>query len=165
MRTPRLLCVTTAAWLAGCGGESGPAEEPPAERTPRVAVGVGRPGQYAPVQPGDTLRLQRGCQGSQHVFVSLQAWSLEPLTATVSLSLTRQSDGQRVSLPYQLRLPFEPATEQRPAMLSGLLLVVPEPSEALGERVTLEARLEDAGGQSATASREGVVQWGPDACP
>ncbi|ATB48530.1 hypothetical protein [Corallococcus macrosporus] len=165
MRTPRLLCLAAAAGLMGCGGESEPPEHQPTQTLPRVAVGVGRPGQYVPVKPGDTLRLQRGCQGSQHVFVSLQAWNLDPLTATVTLALTRQSDGQRVSLPYQLRLPFEPANAQRPAMLSGLLLVVPEPSEALGERVTLEARLEDAGGRSSTDTREGIIQWGPDACP
>ncbi|MCP3059698.1 hypothetical protein LXT21_13000 [Myxococcus sp. K38C18041901] len=165
MRTAWLWPLATTAWLMGCGEGSERAPEEPSTTPPRVAVGVGRPGQYIPVKAGDTLRLQRGCQGSQHVFVSLQAWNLEPLSATVSLSLTRRSDGQRVSLPYQLRLPFEPANTQRPAMLSGLLLVVPEPSEALGEPVTLEARLEDAQGQSSTDTREGVIQWGADACP
>ncbi|WP_426752628.1 hypothetical protein [Myxococcus sp. Y35] len=165
MKGAPLRALATAAWLVGCGGTTEPGEDAPATRTPRIAVGVGRPGQYTPVKPGDTLRLQRGCQGSQHVFVSLQAWELDPLIATVELTLTRQSDGQQVSLPYQLRLPFEPATAQRPAMLSGLLLVVPEPSEALGAHVTLHARIEDTSGQDATDSREGVIQWGPDACP
>lgn len=154
-----------AALLLGvaCGGPPPPPEEP--TPTLRVEVGTGRTGQFTPVAEGDTLRLQRGCQGSQHVFVSLRAWGLAPDKALVTLALRRTGDSQVVSLPYRLRLPFTSPSPTSPAELTGLLLVVPEPAEALGRAVALEASVEDEAGHSASDRRAGTLQWGPDACP
>jgi hypothetical protein len=157
--------VTLAALLLGvaCGGPLPPPEQPAPPL--RVEVGTGRSGQFTPVAEGDTLRLQRGCQGSQHIFVSLRAWGLAPDKALVTLALRRTADGQVVSLPYRLRLPFTSPSPEAPAELTGLLLVVPEPTEALGRGVALEATVEDEAGHSASDRRGGTLQWGPDACP
>lgn len=150
-------------WAACGGGEPPPAEEPPPAL--RVEAGTGRAGQFTPVAEGDTLRLQRGCQGSQHVFVSLRAWGLASDKALVNLALRRTGDSQVVSLPYRLRLPFTSPSPGGPAELTGLLLVVPEPAQALGRAVTLEASVEDEAGHSASDRRAATLQWGPDACP
>jgi len=53
----------------------------------------------------------------------------------VKLSLERTEEGLLVSSPYEVRLPFEAAsTPGATARLEGLLLVVPDPSPALGRR-------------------------------
>ncbi len=165
----RLWLTAALLWAAGCGAPSAPAPTsdagsalPDEGAGLRVEVGVGQQGSYQSVSEGGTLRLQRGCQGSQHVFVALRAGRLDPLRATVELALVRAADGEVVSLPYRVRLPFEPSTEG--AELGGLLLVVPDPAQALGEVVILRGSIEDAAGNTASDERTGVLQWGPDAC-
>ena len=107
-------------WLAGCGVD----ESPPARIAPAPGSGDGT--LFTALGEGAALELVRGSQGSQHVFVSLRAWELTPLTARVTLSLERTEDGQQVSSPYEVRLPFEAATTpDAQAELEGLLLVVP----------------------------------------
>lgn len=143
--------------LAGCG-----VDEPPPRQPPRIEVGTGR--QFTALGPGATLELVRGSQGSQHVFVSLRAWELTPLTARVTLSLERAEDGLRVSSPHEVRLPFEAATTpDAPAELEGLLLVVPDPAPALGREVRLTASIETESGERATDARSATLQWGTTA--
>ncbi|HYO72005.1 MAG TPA: hypothetical protein VEU33_38615, partial [Archangium sp.] len=115
---------------------------------------------------GAVLELARGCQGSQHVVVSLRAWELTSLTARVTLSLERVEDGRVVSSPFALRLPFEAgASPEAPATLEGLLLVVPEPASSLGREVRLTASLETEASERATATRSATLQWGTGTCP
>lgn len=147
--------------LAACGGSTSFGEATP---HPRVEVGTGR--EFIALQDGATLELVRGGQGSQHVFVSLRAWELAPLTALVELSLTRTGDGQVVSVPYKVRLPFEAGTgEGAPATVDGILLAVPDPVLALGQELRLTATLQDASGERATDARTVTLEWCTDACP
>jgi hypothetical protein len=112
------------------------------------------------------LELARGCQGSQHVFVSMRAWELTSLTARVTLSLERVEDGRVVSSPFALRLPFEVgATPDAPATLEGLLLVVPDPAASLGREVRLTASLETEASERASDTRSATLQWGTETCP
>lgn len=111
------------------------------------------------------LELARGCQGSQHVFVSMRAWELTSLTARVTLSLERVEDGRVVSSPFALRLPFEAGTTRdAPATLEGLLLVVPDPAASLGREVRLTASLETEASERATDTRSATLQWGTETC-
>jgi hypothetical protein len=145
--------------LVGCGKDAPP--EPP---TIQLELGTGQ--QFTPVADGDALRLQRGCQGSQHVFVSLRAWGLPSEPVFVELSLTRTEDEQRVSRPYRVRYLFAQGSEPNaPDELPGLLLAVPTADEAVGKAVRLSAMVETDSGQRGTDSRTGTVEWGPDACP
>lgn len=161
----RWLMAALAVGLAACGegpGDTGPQEEP--GPVLRLEVGTGR--RFTPLAEGATLRLQRGCQGGQHVFVSLRAWGLPPAPAMVELALTRTGDDLRVSLPYRVRLPFtEGEGVEAPVELDGLLLVVPEADEAVGSGVRLSASVESGAGARASDARSGTLQWGPDACP
>jgi hypothetical protein len=148
--------------LAGCGATT-PEPVPPSDQ--RLEVGTGRQ-QFTPLSDGDTLRVQRGCQGGQHVFVSLRAWGLPSDPVMVELSLTRTEDGQKVSLPYRVRYLFAQSTEEgTPDELPGLLLVVPEPDQAVGKQVRLTATVEPDFNTRVSDSRTGTLQWGADACP
>jgi hypothetical protein len=154
----RLVLVLGFAW-AGCGKDTPP--EPPAFQ---LEVGTGQ--QFTPVADGDTLRLQQGCQGSQHVFVSLRAWGLPSEPVFVELSLTRTEDGQQVSRPYRVRYLFAQGSEpSAPDELPGLLLTVPTADDAVGKAVRLSATVEADSGQRGTDSRTGTVEWGANACP
>jgi hypothetical protein len=144
--------------LAGCGVDETP---PP---TPRLEVGTGR--YFTALGDGATLELARGCQGSQHVFVSMRAWDLASLNARVTLTLERAADGLVVSSPYAIRLPFEAGTTpDAPATLEGLLLVVPDPAPALGREVRLTASIETEASERATDTRSATLQWGTETCP
>ena len=145
--------------LAGCG-----VEQPPPRAPPRLEVGTGR--SFTALGEGAVLELARGCQGSQHVFVSMRAWELTSLTARVTLSLERVEDGRVVSSPFALRLPFEVgATPDAPATLEGLLLVVPDPAASLGREVRLTASLETEASERASDTRSATLRWGTETCP
>lgn len=153
-----LLCLL----LTACGASTSSEPPPP----PRVEVGTGRA--FTPLEAGASLELVRGSQGSQHVFVSLRAWELAPLTAQVELSLALAEDGRVVSAPYKLRLPFEPGTDaEAAATLESLLLVVPDAALAVGREVRLTASVQAESGVSATDTRTATLEWCTSAtlCP
>lgn len=165
MRAPLRPCVTASGTvlalvllLAACGTAT---EESPA---PRVEVGTGR--QFTALAEGALLELVRGSQGGQHVFVSLRAWGLSPLTAQVELSLVRVDDGRVVSAPHNLRLPFQPGADPTaPATLEGLLLVVPDPELAVDREVRLVANVHAESGALATDARTATLRWCTTQCP
>ncbi len=147
--------------LTGC--PEGPTEpDPPAGL--RLEVGTGQR-QFTPLAEGDTLLLQRGCQNSQHIFVSLRAWGLPPSPVMVDLSLTRTEDGQRVAPAFRVRYLFAQGTGNAPDELPGLLLQIPTPEPALGRTVRLLASVQTDDGQIAEDARTGPLEWGPPACP
>jgi hypothetical protein len=153
-----LLCLL----LAGCGDASAPSDG--ALSPPRIEVGTGRA--FIALEEGATLELVRGSQGSQHVFVSLRAWGLSPLTAQVELTLARAEDGVVVSAPYRLRLPFEPGTgAEAPATVESLLLVVPDPALAVDREVRLTATVRSESGALATDTRTAMLEWCSSLCP
>jgi hypothetical protein len=141
----------------GCGEE--PVPEVP---TARLEVGTGAV--FTALEEGATLELFKGCQGSQHVFVSLRAWELTSTSALVELFLERAEDGQ-VFAGSRLRLRFDaPAGPGEPALLEGLLVVVPDPDRGVGREVRLKASIQTDSDQSASDTRTVTLQWGPPGC-
>ena len=129
-------------------------------------MGTGR--QFTWLAEGATLRLQRGCQGGQHVFVSLRAWSLPPAPATVELALTRTGDGLRGSLSYRGRLSFtEGEGAEAPVELDGQLPGGSRAPRAGGKRRAAVRLVESGAKARASDARAGTLtlQWGLDACP
>jgi hypothetical protein len=121
-------------------------------------VGTGRT--FMPIEDGTTLELNNGGQGSQHVFVSLHAWEITNQDAEVKLSLERVSDGEKLSAPYKVNLRFyKPVQKEALATLEGLLLVVEDPSEAVGREVRINASFETDDGEHGSDSRTGTLQW------
>lgn len=143
--------------LAGCPGEpDGPLRQ--------VEVGTGRA--FTPVENGDTLELNNGGQGSQHVYVSMRVWELTNPNAEVKLSLERVSDGESLSAPYKVNLRFiHPPSASEPSLLEGLLLVVQDPSESVGREVRLTASFENDDGEHGSDSRTGTLQWAENPFP
>ncbi|MFP2927419.1 hypothetical protein ACLESO_19910 [Pyxidicoccus sp. 3LG] len=146
--------------LTGCPGD-GP--EPIGDPV-RFEVGTGR--YFTPLEEGATLELVEGGQGSQHVFVSMRAWDLTDMNARVEMSLKRTSDGARVSSRYRVDLRFDRGLmEGDPAQLEGLLLVVPDVAEAVGQEVRLEASFTAENGQHGSDSHLGTLQWAETTFP
>ncbi len=156
-----LLALGLGLCLTACGSDtSEPKDGPPV----RLEVGTGLG--FTAITPDSTLELIRGCQGSQHVFISLRAWDLPTSRNTVQLLLERASDGVDVSAPYDVQLRFDaPASDGEPALLEGLLLIVPDAAAAVDREVRLSAAIETEDGQRATDARIANLQWGPPTCP
>lgn len=178
MRTPTLLA--PSACLAGPGRAGrgswalvlglllcGCPESPPPEPSPdmRLEVGTGQR-EFTALTDGDSLLIHRGCQGSQHTYVSLRSWGLPSEPVIVQLSLTRTEDGKQVSSKYRVRYLFEQgSSEELPDNLPGLLLPVSDPSAAVERSVRLTASVELDSGVTVTDARTGTLQWGDPACP
>ena len=119
-------------------------------------------GRFATFEDGDTLDLVTGCQGSQHVWIAVQATGLEPRGVIVDLTLVRERDGTTVSQPYVVRLTLgvlDGVGEQ-----VGLTLIVPEPDEAIGEDLRLITTLTDQDDVSVTVERPVQIAWGEGGC-
>lgn len=146
--------------LVGCQpDEPVDPDEPPA----RLEVGTGET--FTALEEGGTLELHQGCQGSQHVFVSLRAWELTNPRAQVQLTLERAEDATKVSADFKLRLSFESAPNPGdPAQLQGLVLPVTAPDKAVGQQVRLKASVLSDSNESATDTRTVTLQWGSPLC-
>tara|TARA_B100001750_G_scaffold233790_1_gene234413 strand:+ start:1067 stop:1567 length:501 start_codon:yes stop_codon:yes gene_type:complete len=155
-----------AALLGACAGGVEPA--PVADRdggpAPTIEIQTGAPGEYLEFADGDEVLLQRGCQGSQHVFVSVRGRGFEGEKLEVQLELEREDDRTVVSLPLHLRLDFMEDAPVGVRQATGLTLVVPDPGDVVGERVVIRGTLVDPAGRTATQERPAVVRWGPDSC-
>jgi hypothetical protein len=146
--------------LVGCQPD-----EPDDPLKPPVVLEVGTGQTFTALAEGGTLDLYRGCQGSQHVYVSLRARELTTLKTQVQLSLERADDATKVSADFKLRLDFEPAPNVgEPAQLQGLLLPIIAPDRAVGQEVRLKASILSESNESATDTRTVTLQWGPPAC-
>ena len=133
---------------------------------PWLDVGTGGVGTFEPLSDGQTAYLARGCQGSQHVWISLRAANIDLQPAIINLLFERDSDGETVSIPLQVRLRFEVVDGEDYEELTGLALVVPDADALLGLPITLRARVAEnlPGGVAVTAERRLTVQWGDEIC-
>lgn len=130
----------------------------------RLVLGEGE-SELVPIEDGRTLLLARGCQGSQHVWISLRAApELDPRGMTVRLDLLRASDDARVSLEFLVRLSFTPEASGAYSSLLGLTLQVPMPETAIGEDLRLVGEITDRNGMRATSERLVRVEWGTEVC-
>lgn len=168
----RVLRPALAVWctmsllLPGCGTSPGSADGASADAPPAVGalrLGEGERG-FRAIEDGDTLLVAQGCQGSQHVWMTLQSEGLDPRGVIVQLSLTRHSDGALVTADFDIRLSLVPAPSGTFAQLTGVTLQIPVPDEAIGQDLVLRGRLEDRAGVTATAERRVRVAWGTEIC-
>ncbi len=151
---------------AGCGDDT---TAPPGDGGgPHIEIGTGPIGEYTPVADGDTALLVRGSQGGQHVWVGLRAWGLVTSPgALIQLRLEGESDGEMLSIPFQVRLTFSDTLppDADYTQLSGLSLVVIDPDVAFSQPVTIRARVLEnrTGGLEAETAVTGLtVEWDPD---
>ena len=160
-------CAATSSNAAIEAGDAGPVlDAVTADASePEHDLGTGEPGQFVRVSDGQTVLLQRGCQGAQHIFFSLRSRGVRIDTpAWITLSVSREGDGRVVSSAYSLRL-MVTSTSDGVGALTGLTPVIEEPSDVLGQWVAMEALMEDgARAQRASARRRVMVRWGPDSC-
>lgn len=130
-----------------------------------VRAGTGGPGRFDAPE-GAVLRLQRGCQGAQHVFTSVRvegAAAEEPFELRVTIH--RKRDRALVSVPLVVRVPLEADPEVSGAVrATGLTPVVESPRDVLDEAAELRVEVLADDGRAGRAMLEGVVKWGPDAC-
>jgi hypothetical protein len=144
--------------LAGCSPDGPDGPELPFE------VGTGR--FFTPMEEGSTVELHRGVQGGQHVFVSMRVWDLTNIRARVEMSMERASDGARVSSPYSVNLRFSNGIRQDdPATIEGLLLMVPDASQAVDRDVRITASFESVVGEHGSDTRTVRLQWATEPQP
>lgn len=154
-----LLLVASGACTAG--DEDTPDDSDAGGTTPRFEVRIGTGHEWTAFADGDTLWLQRGNQGAQHVLVSVRAWPTVDEVFDVDVRFVRERDDEVVSLPYVRRLPWEVFVEDRGEM-TGMTPVVADPTDIVGEDITIEVDLVDALGQRAEIRRRAAIVWGPD---
>lgn len=169
----------TSAGAAGSGGEAGAAGATGAAGAAghgvgggggvagdfALRVGTGAPGTFEPHDDGAVLLLQRGCQGSQHVFTSLLAEGARGASGRVEIGVYRADDGALVSVPLDVRLPFEPDPSSGTARrITGLTPVIEVPNDVLEREVEVRATLTDDEGRRSSAAMRGPVRWGLDSC-
>jgi hypothetical protein len=130
-----------------------------------IAVGTGEPGTFAAVGEGATLSLQRGCQGAQHVFTSVRVLRPNGDLGRVRVAIHRLDDDALVSVPLDVRIPFErdPADDDR-RRITGLTPVVEVPRDVLGREVIVRVVISDEAGRSGRGAMRGRVEWGLDSC-
>jgi hypothetical protein len=119
---------------------------------------------YREIVDGDVLLLARGCQGSQHVFVTLRTEHMDPRGMIVRLTLERESDGELVSMDFQLRLSFTVDPAEGFAQLTGIKLPIPEPESGIGHPLIFRVSVEDRDGTSVDAERRVEIAWGTQIC-
>lgn len=157
-----------AVWLFSVGGSGcgDPACDPSAaaERSLQVTVGIGERGSFQAIDDDQTLRLQRGCQGSQHIFTSLRVQGAAAGPLQVSVTVLRQADAAVVSTPFTLRLPAEPTDDPQVVQITGLTPVIEVPRDVLGKQVTIRAQVESSDGARGSDQLRGSVEWGLDSC-
>ncbi|WP_157068974.1 hypothetical protein [Sandaracinus amylolyticus] len=154
--------LSLAILLAACSAP--PDGSPDAGRaTGTLLLGEGELA-FRALEDGDTLLLARGCQGSQHVFVTLRSEDMDPRGMVVELDLLREDSRERVSGELRLRLSFTPDASGTHAQLTGLTLQVPDPESALDDELVLRGRIEDRDGVEAEAERRVRIAWGTQVC-
>lgn len=117
--------------------------------------------QLTPIADGDEVLLHRGCQGAQHIWISLHAPTLDPALYPVTLAITHP-DGAEAVPAHTIDYDF--AAADPGAELVGVTLVVFDPLAVLGLPVDVHAMVETADGEVGRDTRRVVVEWGPDAC-
>ena len=125
-----------------------------------VFIGTGRE-TFVPLMDGQTLFLELGHQGLQHVLVSIRVQGLPQDRYVVDFQLTRD-DGVAISEPARLRLPFKEIPDEEGVELLGYTLVVGEPSLGVGQSGTLRATVEDPDGLIAADERSVNIEWAPE---
>jgi hypothetical protein len=131
-----------------------------------LAIGTGGVTCYLPLDDGDTVYLARGCQGGQHLWLSLRARGLDLMAPLVMARAFRTSDETDVGPVAQVRLTFDPLPGEDWFALNGLRILVPEPDDVDGEEIVVRVRLRENRSPGLTIERDKRlrVEWGPEDC-
>ncbi|MDQ3033228.1 MAG: hypothetical protein M3Y87_12490 [Myxococcota bacterium] len=168
-RPESALAIAALLMLGACGGEPPPVDgvdggtDDAAVARGTLRIGEGEL-EFREVQDGDVLQIARGCQGSQHVWMTLRSEDMDPRGMIVELSIVRASDETLVSGAFRLRLSFVEDASGAFAQLTGLTLQVPDPDSALGEDLLVRGRIEDRNGVEARTERRVRIEWGTQIC-
>jgi len=147
------------------GADAGPLEPDAGPAQPEsdfpLALGIGE--QAFTAHPhGDVALLRRGCQGAQHVWVSLRTAALPAGDHPLRLSLHRVSDDYAVVPVHTLELPWDPLGDE--VALIGVTLVIFDPLPIVGELGDITAEVDAPDGRTGRAKLRILVEWGPDDC-
>lgn len=181
LQASRLIALAVAVFgllgttgLGACGSES-PAPGPDAADTVepdgevndavtlRMEVGTGARDAFRSFEEGETLLLQRGLQGSQHVYVSLRIRDAAAGPLEFVIEIRRERDGEVVGGPYGHPVEMHRMLDANTGEVSGLTPIVPYPDEILDEDVQIRVSVTDAEERSVTVTRHAHIVWGPDA--
>lgn len=146
-----------------------PPDEPDADAGPapttienafEIELGTGRE-TFQPLDDGDTIYLEAGFQGAQHVLASVRV-ALPEGRYLSDFTLVR-ADGTQLSEPSRVRVPYAESAPEGAALL-GYRVVVgnDEVDNAVGEDATLQVVVEDADGGAALDERDVHVEWAPE---
>jgi len=134
--------------------------------SPHLLVGRGAD-QFIPVEEGEVSTLHRGCQGAQHLWVSLRLPTHSPDAYQLELTLIGD-DGDLLAPPFTLEeeewLGYSVEGQSLPGSeIIGLTLVIFDPMAVVGREALVKTRVQV--GDRVLESRVRVeVQWGADAC-
>ena len=134
--------------------------------SPHLLIGRGAQ-EFIAITDGEVSTLHRGCQGAQHLWVSLRLPIHRPNAYGLELTLLDQDD-ELLAPPFTLEeeewLAYDVADqESQGSEIIGLTLVIFDPMMVVGEQALIKTRV--FVGDEALESRVWVeVQWGADAC-
>ena len=157
-------CLGSVLLLACSSEELSSSVAPSPASISQVIVGTGERGVFRPAKSGDRLLLQRGCQGSQHIFTSLRVAGGATTELHIQVVVERVEDGVIVSSPLELLLPSEVDPEPGFVRITGLTPVIESPREIVGKEARVLVQVKDLLGQQSSGSLRGEVQWGLDSC-
>lgn len=150
--------------LAALAAACGTADERDASAS-SLEVGTGGAAAFEPVRDGDTLFLAMGCQGLQHIWISLRVRNFEPNPAIVSLALNDAATGAALQEGFEARLRFNPVDGEDAAELRGIQLVVPDAPAVLDRDVELSAQVRETNSAaSVNAALQVRIEWGDEVC-
>lgn len=145
-----------------------PSEELDPAEPPRLLVGKGAE-RFISMQDGEVSTLHRGCQGAQHLWVSLRLPRDEPDEYAVELQLVDEDDAllappftltEEAWLAYQDETNGEEITGSE---IIGLTLVIFDPMAVVGGQALVKAKV-SVDGETLESHVWVEVQWGADAC-
>lgn len=151
-------------WSVDAQEREPPIPPPPLSELPlgdfEVELGTGIEA-LIPLEAGDHMTLHRGCQGAQHIWVSLQVTEMEQEPISFELSLRDQEQVlTRLYLEGEPWLYLNHGTYDQ----VGLSFVVFDPEEALGRPLVLGVEVKTADGRVGYGWREVQIEWGADSC-
>jgi hypothetical protein len=177
----RLAAALLLAPAMACGDDDDGAGDPDAsgieggDGGPRIEIGSGGVGRWEDLPEGSVALLARGCQGSQHVWLSLRAWGLDTSPALVQASVLFDrpdclgelpADSCRPSVPLQIRVTFDTEADRDFTELTGIALQIADPGPVEHQACVIRARVTEntRGGASVEAEKHVTVEWGDEVC-
>lgn len=156
-----LLALFTVA--ASCGDDDVATDAGPRGDEPSVEIGTGYAA-FTPIADGDTLEMERGSQGGQHIWTAFRMRHMDPRSAVLRIDLQRADDDQSVTLVdgiVQLRLTFVPMDGFSELAGVQLILKHPDDTRLLDTDLRLSVRVTDRAGLEAADERIIRVAWAP----